>query len=148
MGHLVAAVLRFPGLVLGCALADTEGAIAHLIESNAKKAAFLREAARISGAAATVHQGRAEDLIPAWDGPVDIVAARAVAPLAILVALTAPMVKRGAKALFLKGQDVEAELTEATKCWNIEAATLPSRTDPRGRIIEIRALEERNERLH
>ena len=138
----------FPGLVLACALADTAGAAVHLVESNAKKAAFLREAARVSGAAAIVHHGRAEDLIPAWQDPVDVVTARALAPLFVLVGLAAPVVKRGAKALFLKGQDVEVELTEATKCWNIEAAILPSRTDPRGRIIEIRALEERNERLH
>jgi len=138
----------FPGLVLACALADTAGAVAHLIESNAKKAAFLREAARITQAAAIVHHGRAEDLIPAWQDPVDVVTARALAPLPILLGLAAPMVKRGAKALFLKGQDVEAELTQATKCWNIEAVILPSRTDRRGRIVEIRAAERRNERLH
>src|SRR5947209_4843961 len=69
----------FPGLVLGCALADTTGAVAHLIESNAKKAAFLREAARVSQAAAIVHHGRAEDLVPAWQDPVDVVTARALA---------------------------------------------------------------------
>ena len=138
----------FPGLVLACALADTAGAVAHLIESNAKKAAFLREAARVTRAAAVVHHGRAEDLVPAWQSGVDVVTARALAPLSILLGLAAPMVKRGAKALFLKGQDVEAELTQATKCWNIEAVILPSRTDRRGRIVEIRAAERRNERLH
>lgn len=138
----------FPGLVLACALADTPDAVVHLIESNAKKVAFLREAARVTRAAAIVHDGRAEALIPAWQDPVDVVTARALAPLAILVELAAPMVKRGAKALFPKGQDVEAELTQATKYWNIEAAILPSRTDRTGRIVEIRALERRNERLH
>ena len=138
----------FPGLVLACALADTAGAVVHLIESNAKKAAFLREAARVTQAAAIVHHGRAEDLIPAWQAGVDVVTARALAPLPVLLGLAAPMVKRGAKALFLKGQDVEAELTQATKCWNIEAAILPSRTDRSGRIVEIRAAERRNERLH
>jgi 16S rRNA (guanine527-N7)-methyltransferase len=138
----------FPGLVLACALADTPGAVVHLIESNAKKAAFLREAARVTRAAAIVHDGRAEALVPAWRDPVDVVTARALAPLAILVELAAPMVKRGAKALFLKGQDVEAELTQATKYWNIGAAILPSRTDRSGRIVEIRALARRNEGLH
>src|SRR5438876_596589 len=138
----------FPGLVLACALADTAGAMVHLIESNAKKAGFLREAARVTQAAATVHHGRAEDLIPAWQHPVDVVTARALAPLSILVGLAAPMVKKGAKALFLKGQDVEAELTEATKYWNIETVIVPSRTDSRGRIVEIRAVTARNERLH
>lgn len=138
----------FPGLVLACTLADTPGSVVHLIESNAKKAAFLREAARVTRAPAIVHDGRAEDLIPAWQDRVDVVTARALAPLAILVELAAPMVKRGAKALFLKGQDVEAELTQATKYWNIEAAILPSRTDHSGRIVEIRALGRRNDGLH
>ena len=138
----------FPGLVLACVLVDTAGVVVHLIESNAKKAAFLREAARVTQAAAIIHHGRAEDLIPAWQDPIDVVTARALAPLSILLGLAAPMVKRGAKALFLKGQDVEAELTQATKCWNIEAVILPSRTDRRGRIVEIRAAERRNERLH
>jgi 16S rRNA (guanine527-N7)-methyltransferase len=138
----------FPGLVLGCVLGDTSGARVHLVESNAKKAAFLREAARVSGAAAAVQHGRAEDVIPGWREPVDVVTARALAPLSVLVELAAPMVKRGAKALLLKGQDVEAELTETTKCWNIEAVILPSRTDSTGRIIEIRAVERRNDKLH
>src|SRR5437763_12531058 len=89
----------FPGLVLACALADAAGAAVHLIESNAKKAAFLREAARISRAAAIVHHGRAEDLVPGWQDPVDVVTARALASLSILLGLAAPMVKRGAKAL-------------------------------------------------
>ena len=86
--------------------------------------------------------------IPAWQHPVDVVTARALAPLSILVGLAAPMVKKGAKALFLKGQDVEAELTQATKYWNIEAVIVPSRTDSRGCIVEIRAVTARNERLH
>jgi 16S rRNA (guanine527-N7)-methyltransferase len=138
----------FPGLVLGCVLADTSGACVHLVESNTKKAAFLREAARVSGAAAAVQHARAEDVIPRWREPVDVVTARALAPLSVLVELAAPMVKRGAKALLLKGQDVEAELTETTKYWNIEAVILPSRTDSIGRIVEIRALERRNDKLH
>ena len=47
----------FPGLVLACALADTPGAMVHLVERNAKKAAFLREALRVTGAPGTVHSG-------------------------------------------------------------------------------------------
>jgi 16S rRNA (guanine527-N7)-methyltransferase len=138
----------FPGLVLGCALADRNGATVHLVESNAKKAAFLREAIRMSGAAAIVHHERVEAVVPAWREPVDIVTARALAPLWVLAGLAAPLVKRGAKALFLKGQVIEAELTETTKCWNIEAVILSSRTDSRGRIVEVRALEQRNGKLH
>jgi 16S rRNA (guanine527-N7)-methyltransferase len=51
--------------------------------------------------------------------------------------LAAPLLSTGAKGIFLKGQDVGAELTEATKSWNISARMLPSRTDPRGRILVV-----------
>jgi 16S rRNA (guanine527-N7)-methyltransferase len=138
----------FPGMVLACALADVAGARVHLVESNARKAAFLREAARASGAAASIHHGRAEELLPTWQDPVDVVTARALAPLPKLLALIAPVVKRGAKALLPKGRDIGAELTEAAKYWNIQSAIVTSRTDSQGRILEIRALESRNERLH
>jgi 16S rRNA (guanine527-N7)-methyltransferase len=131
----------FPGLVLGCALADMQGASVHLVESNGKKAAFLREAVRITGAAANVHHARAEVFVETWEGPVDVVTARALAPLPALLDLADPLIKRGAKALLLKGQHVEAELTEAAKCWNIETEVLSSRTDPKGRIVLIRKLK-------
>jgi len=133
----------FPGLVLACALADVPGAAVHLIESNGKKAAFLREAARISGAAAIVHQRRIEAFVQSWDRPVDVVTARALAGLPELVELAEPLLKRGAQALFLKSQDVGDELTEVAKCWNIDATVLPSQTDPRGRIVHIRSARRR-----
>ena len=110
----------FPGVVLACALADTPGAMVHLVERNAKKAAFLREALRVTGSPGTVHLADIEDIVDRIAGPVDCVTARAVAPLHQLIGFAEPLVKRGAKALFLKGQDVEAELTEATKYWKIE----------------------------
>jgi 16S rRNA (guanine527-N7)-methyltransferase len=133
----------FPGLAIACALADTPGATVHLIESNGKKAAFLREAVRLTGAAAIVHQGRITQLMAAFDESVDVVTARALAPLADLLALSEPLLKRGAQALFPKGQDVEAELTETTKYWNIEAMLVPSLTDPRGRIVSVQRAERR-----
>src|SRR5205807_2447363 len=74
-----------PGLVIGCALSDRPGAIVHLVESNAKKAAFLREAVRVTGAAAVVHAERMEDFVKRWEGPLDIVCARAVAPIKSLL---------------------------------------------------------------
>ena len=138
----------FPGVVLGCALTKTPGAMVHLVERNAKKAAFLREALRVTGAVGTVHLAGIEDIVERITGPVDCVTARAVASLDQLIGFAEPLIRRGAKALFPKGQDVEAELTDATKCWNIEALILPSRTDPRGQIVEVRTAERRNERLH
>jgi 16S rRNA (guanine527-N7)-methyltransferase len=76
-------------------------------------------------------------------GAVDCVTARAVAPLHQLIGFAEPLVKRGAKALFLKGQDVEAELTEATKYWNIVPNLHSSRTGGQGWIVELDRIERR-----
>jgi 16S rRNA (guanine527-N7)-methyltransferase len=127
----------FPGLVIACALAEKAGARVHLVESNGKKAAFLREAVRVTGAPAIVHPARIEQMGTRIDESIDIVTARAVAPLADLLGLAEPWLKRGAKALFPKGQDVGAELTEASKYWSIAAVLVASRTDPHGRILQV-----------
>src|SRR5580692_9255180 len=83
----------FPGMVLACALADTPGAVVHLIERNGKKAAFLREALRVTGAAAVIHLADIEDTVDRLAGPVDCVTARAVAPLNQLIGFAEPLVK-------------------------------------------------------
>ena len=134
----------FPGVVLACALADTPGAHIHLVERNAKKAAFLREAIRITSAPATVHLAGIGDTVDRLGGHVDCVTARALAPLHQLVGFAEPFVRNGAKALFLKGQDVEAKLTEATKYWNIEPRLHSSRTGGHGWIVELDRIERRN----
>ena len=128
----------FPGLVVACALADSLPAEVHLIESNQKKAAFLREAARVTAAPAIVHAQRSDDFIESFHRPLDIVTARALAPLPELLKIAYPLLKRGAKGLFPKGQDVDAELTETAKCWTIRASLVPSRTDPKSRVVLIR----------
>jgi 16S rRNA (guanine527-N7)-methyltransferase len=133
----------FPGLVIACALAGQAGARVHLVESNAKKAAFLREAVRASGAPAIVHGMRIDDFVAQLRDTPDAVTARALAPLTDLLAMAYPLLKRGALGLFPKGQDVDAELTEAAKCWNIQSALMPSRTDPKGRIVVVHGLEPR-----
>jgi len=128
----------FPGLVIACALADVDGARVHLVESNGKKAAFLREAARNLRLPVVVHHRRIEDFVKTFDESVDIVTSRALAPLLDLLGYAQPLLKKGAQALFPKGQDVDAELTHAAKYWNIAATLVPSRTDPRGRIVVVR----------
>jgi 16S rRNA (guanine527-N7)-methyltransferase len=133
----------FPGVVLACALVDTPGAMVHLVERNAKKAAFLREALRITGAVGTVHLADIGDYVDSFSGPVDCVTARAVAPLHQLVGFAGPLVGKGAKSLFLKGQDVEAELTEATKYWRLTPRLHPSLTG-QGWIVELDRIERRN----
>lgn len=134
----------FPGLVIACALADVPGACVHLIERHGKKAAFLREAVRETGAAAVIHQGPVEAVVPHLDANVEKVTARAFARLAVLVALSEPLLKKGAEALFLKGEDVATELTEVTKCWKINVNLIPSLSDPRGRIVHIRSAQRRS----
>jgi 16S rRNA (guanine527-N7)-methyltransferase len=134
----------FPGVVLACALADTSGALVHLIERNARKAAFLREALRVAGARGVVHGKRIEDIVDSLAGPIDCVTARALAPLHELVSFAEPLVRRGAKAFFLKGQDVGAELTEATKYWNIEPILHASLTGGQGWIVELDSIARRN----
>jgi 16S rRNA (guanine527-N7)-methyltransferase len=127
----------FPGLVLACALADTPGASVHLVESTAKKAAFLREVVAATKIPAIVHNQRIEEFAVRGDVRVDIVTARALASLDRLLVLAEPLLKTGAKALFPKGQDVEAELTHASKYWTIQASLLPSKTSPDSRIVLV-----------
>jgi len=134
----------FPGIVLACALADVPGAMVHLVERQAKKAAFLREALRVTQAPGMVHLADIGDSVDRMPSALDCVTARAVAPLHQLIGFAELLVKRGAKALFLKGQDVEAELTEATKYWNIQPHLHSSRTGGHGWIVELDRIERRD----
>lgn len=133
----------FPGVVLACAMAGTPGASVHLIERIAKKAAFLREAIRVTTSPGVVHLAEIGDNVDRITGPVDCVTARALAPLHQLIGFAEPLMRQGTKALFLKGQDVEAELTEAAKYWNIRPQLHQSRTGD-GWIVEINAAERRS----
>jgi 16S rRNA (guanine527-N7)-methyltransferase len=126
-------------MVIACAM--TPPAEVHLIESNAKKAAFLREAARVTGAPVKIHVVRVENFPQMSALKPDIVTARALAPLPKLLGYVAPFVERGAKALLLKGQDVEEELTEASKYWRIDAELARSETDAGGRILIVKGLQ-------
>ena len=137
----------FPGLVLACALADRLGAAVHLVESNTKKAAFLGDAAQATRAPAVVHTLRMEKFVESSPPTADVVTARAVSPLASLLDATCPLLQRGALGLFPKGQDVEAELTEATKYWSMAVDLVPSRTDSKARIVRVEALERKQKVL-
>lgn len=127
----------FPGVVLACALVEREGAQIDLVERAGKKAAFLREAIRITQSPGHVHLADIGDYVERLGKPVDCVTARAVAPLEILCEAVAPLVQRGAMALLPKGQDVEKELTQATKYWNIDYRLVPSRVPAGGSIVAI-----------
>ncbi|HKA77190.1 MAG TPA: 16S rRNA (guanine(527)-N(7))-methyltransferase RsmG [Pseudolabrys sp.] len=130
----------FPGMPIACALAGQPGAKVHLIESIGKKATFLRDAVRVTGAPAVVHQVRAEKFGESCAETVHVVTARALAPLKTLCDQAFPLISRGAIGLFPKGQHVDAELTDAAKYWRIEATKVPSKTSPTSSIVIIRSL--------
>ena len=133
----------FPGLVLACALAAEESAEVHLVESTQKKAAFLRAAAGELSLPAIVHAQRIEDFVSVTSEQFDVVTARALAPLDKLIGYAIPLLKTRTVGLFLKGQDVEAELTKAAKSWTIEADLVPSKTDQKGRVVRVRHASKR-----
>lgn len=120
----------FPGLVLAILGAGE----VHLAEADARKAAFLREVARETATEITLHPGRIEALVPF---PVDVVTARALAPLPRLLPLAAPFLAPGGAGLFLKGRTVDAELTDAAKSWMMATDLIMSRTDADGRILRL-----------
>jgi 16S rRNA (guanine527-N7)-methyltransferase len=128
----------FPGLVIAIQFADVPGALVHCIESDGRKCAFLREAARATGAAAVIHPQRVEAIEPESLGAVDAVTARAFAPLPLTLKLARPWMERGAIAVFPRGEsarDQVAALPEAT-AYAIEA--LPSVVNPKAAILRIR----------
>ena len=133
----------FPGIVLACAMAERGGRV-HLVERTAKKAAFLREALRVTGAPGEVHMMDNEDYVDSTSVQFDCVTARALAPLKTLLGVVEPIVSLGTIALFPKGQDVESELTEATKYWNVEFMLHPSRTNSSGAIVKATKIVRRS----
>ncbi|MDP6689457.1 MAG: 16S rRNA (guanine(527)-N(7))-methyltransferase RsmG [Alphaproteobacteria bacterium] len=120
----------FPGLVL--AIAGIKNM--HLVESDGRKCAFLREAARVTGTEVTVHNERIETLPPQAAA---IISARALAPLPRLLPLAYPHLSPNGQILLLKGQDVDVELTEAAKCWKMKPRRIQSVTDASGSILQL-----------
>ena len=127
----------FPGLVVAILLRDRPGAVVHLIESNHRKCAFLREVARETQAPVEVHAGRIEDVVPILAG-IDALSARALAPLPQLLLWGKGLIDAGTLGLFLKGDDVNRESASVAGLgYAIEA--VPSRTHTASRILMVRA---------
>jgi 16S rRNA (guanine527-N7)-methyltransferase len=133
----VGAGAGFPGVVLAILLKDIPGARVHLVESMGKRCRFLQGVVDALDLPAQVHHARAEDL----KLRVDVVTARACAPLVRLLGFTRPYLSQGATGLFLKGQDIVSELTEAAKYWQFEAQLTPSLSHPDGRILQVKGLK-------
>lgn len=132
----------FPGLVLAIMLADRDGAKVTLVESDTRKAAFLAEVARRTGASVDIRPERIEKIATQTKlGPVDVITARALAPLPRLLELAAPAFSPQTMGLFLKGREAEAEVDAARERWAFECTLQPSLSDAGGRIVIVRALQ-------
>jgi 16S rRNA (guanine527-N7)-methyltransferase len=125
----------FPGVVLAILLKRRAGARVHLVESVAKRARFLQEVVDDLGLPAVVHNARAEALSP--PPRVEVVTARACAPLPRLLDFAEPFLRAGARGVFLKGRASTNELAEARRTWTLAAELVESRSDPSGRIVLI-----------
>ncbi len=130
-----------PALVVAAVVADRPGALVHCVESKLGKAAFLQEAARQMRVPVKVWAKRIEDVVGREITSVDVVSARALAPLVDLLSLANPLLKTGAVGVFPKGQDVGVELTQAAKYWRFTHRSVPSVTDPRGTILVVRDVD-------
>lgn len=132
----------FPGLVIAIALKGTAGAQVTLVESNGKKAGFLRAVARETGAPADVLHGRIEDVLPGL-GSADVVTARALAPLSQLLHWVEPLLKSGATALFPKGRDLDKERADAARYWEYQGDVIQSVVADDSSILRIHRLTHR-----
>lgn len=126
----------FPGLVLAVLLKGRGGARVDLVESMAKRCRFLQSVVDRLELPAVVRHGRAEDFRLA----VDVVTARACAPLDRLLDFAAPFMALGAHGLFLKGADAQTEIDVARGRWRFEVKCETSLSDSRGRLLSIRNL--------
>jgi 16S rRNA (guanine527-N7)-methyltransferase len=124
----------FPGLVLAI-LRGEGGDPVHLVESDGRKSAFLRESARLTAAPAVVHASRIEALKPF---EIKAITARALAPVATLLTLAESFLTHSPKCLFLKGEKLEDELTGAAKDWKMTIERFASASDPNGFILSLK----------
>ena len=124
----------FPGIVLAILLKGRDGSRVHLIEGTTKRCVFLNEVVKTLDLPVTVHNARAEEL----KMTVDIVTARACAPLIRLVGYARPYLMSGATGYFFKGRDVEAEIVEAKTRWTFDYSLKPSLSDASGRLVVVK----------
>ncbi|MBS0269739.1 MAG: 16S rRNA (guanine(527)-N(7))-methyltransferase RsmG [Proteobacteria bacterium] len=136
----------FPGLVLAIMASETGGTRHILVESDSRKAAFMREVARETRVAVDILGMRIENPeTQAKVGKADCVTARALAPLSRLVEIAAPYFASSTLGMFLKGRDVSAELENAARDWQFAFELIPSVTEEAGRVVLLKALNPRTE---
>ncbi len=131
----------FPGLVLAILLAERGQARVTLVESDQRKCAFMREVARQTGTAVDILSIRIENHeTQARLGRIDVLTARALAPLDKLLGLAGPFFDAGTVGLFLKGQGAQAEVEIARKQWSFDASLVPSVTAADASLVVVRRL--------
>lgn len=128
----------FPGLITALLLKRQPGAVVHLIESDQRKAAFLRAVSRETAAPTVVHAERIESLMPALAGRIEAVSARALAPLTRLVELADEALTQGAIGVFLKGEEWQDELTAVEALGSFSCESAESRTRKGARIVVVK----------
>lgn len=132
----------FPGIVIAILLSRTPGATIHCVEADKRKCAFLREAARATGAPATIHPVRIESLTTADIADVDVVSARALSPLPRLLQEAAPWLEAGALGVFPRGASERETPLDAVNAAAYDITSVPSRTEPRGTILLVNSLKD------
>jgi 16S rRNA (guanine527-N7)-methyltransferase len=132
----------FPGAVIAILLKERMGASIDLVESNGKKAAFLRTSLAELGAPARVHAARIEDMHQRIAAP-DVVTARALAPLPRLLGLSEPWLSAGASGLFHKGREYLTEIKESSAGWRYDLVKHNSLIDADSVILEVNGLKRR-----
>jgi 16S rRNA (guanine527-N7)-methyltransferase len=129
----------FPGLVIAIMMANHQDRVVHLVESNSRKCAFLQEVARRTSVSVVIHEGRIEDVARGGRAlDVDVVTARALAPLDRLLPLAEGFFSDRTIGLFLKGREASREMEEAAGRGGFSFRQVPSRIHDEGRIIEVR----------
>ena len=121
----------FPGMVVALLANERQ------VESDQRKATFLRTVARECGIEVEVQAVRAEMLAPQ---AADVVSARALAPLTELLGYAARHLAHGGSAILLKGAQAEAEIAQALASWRFTVHKTPSKTDPRAVILTFREI--------
>ncbi|MGZ9410758.1 MAG: 16S rRNA (guanine(527)-N(7))-methyltransferase RsmG [Methylocystis sp.] len=128
----------FPGLVTALLLKSTPGAVVHLIESDQRKAGFLRAVSRETGAPVVIHAERIESVLPNLAAEVGGVSARALAPLSRLVQLAEAPLEKGALGVFLKGEEWRDELTAVEALGSLSCDSADSRTRKGARVVVVK----------
>jgi len=127
----------FPGLVTAILLAQQAGTRVHLIESDQRKCAFLREVSRETGARAIIHNNRIEAVLPEISDPIAAISARGLAPMPKLLRYCEDQIEKGAIGLFLKGAHVASELTDSDTVRRFDLTLIPSATAADAYLVKV-----------